>query len=78
MQEITLRSATQALQPMGGPHREGIEGLTKRTTEGGGGGAGGGDANLVESRWRQRPPDPTSLEHDKGERCYWWWWCREE
>lgn len=30
-----------------------------------GGRAGGGDAIGVESRCHQRPPDPTSLEHDR-------------
>lgn len=32
---------------------------------GGGGGAGAGDANRVESRCHQRPPDPPSLEQDR-------------
>lgn len=31
----------------------------------GGGGAGAGDANRVESRCHQRPPDPPSLEQDR-------------
>lgn len=51
----------------GGPDRDCIEGLTRMMIgEEEGGRVSGGDANWVESRCRQRPPDPTSLENNKG------------